>query len=216
MVRGAAPGDPPPVVLVGGSAGTDTLAVATRLARELGVLLLRSDAYWHALREVTSREQYPALHLLPEIETGEAIPTGELLDRFVEAAQLVCDALEPPLRFQAHAGPGLVVEGAWLLPSLAAKLAVTASERADVGTVFLFENDPGELERAMLREGGDTGSSERQQRLAAVSYEYGLWLHGECARLGIPAVDSRPGATIAARVRATLGLPGARPAEMRG
>lgn len=214
MVRGAAPGEPPPVVLVGGSAGTGTLAVATRLARELGVLLLRSDAYWHALREVTSREQYPALHLFPEME--ESTPLGELLDGFAEAARVVCGALEPPLRFQAHAGPGLVVEGSWLLPSLAARLAITASERADVRTVFLFENDPAELARAMLREGGDDGSSERQQRLAAVSYAYGLWLRRECSRLGIPVVDSRPGATVAVRVRAALGLPGVPRAEIRG
>lgn len=214
MVRGAAPGGPPQVVLVGGSPGTGTLGMAQRLANELGVLLLRSDAYWYALREVTSREQYPALHLFPE--TDEAAPLGELVDTFVEAATLVCGALEPPIRFQAHAGPGLVVEGSWLLPALASKLATSASERADVRAVFLFESDPAELARAMLREGGDTGSSERQQRLAAIGHAYGLWLRSECSRLGIPAVDSRPGATIAARVRAALGLPGARPAELRG
>lgn len=214
MVRSAAPGEPPPVLLVGGSAGTGTAAAAGELARDLGVMLLRSDATWLALKEVTSREQQPALHLFPGLEGAEGMTAQDLVDQFARAASVVCGALEPSLRFQAYAGPGLVVEGAWLLPAFASRLAAVGEGAAR--PAFLFESSREETGRAMIRESGMTGDGERLERLAGFSFEYGGWLKNECRRLGIPVVDARPRETVALRLREALRLDAGARAEVRG
>lgn len=214
MVRSAAPGGPPPIVLIGGGAGTGTAAVAGHMARDLGVLLLRTDDCWRALKEVVPRDQQPALHLFPGMEGAEQARIGELVEQFRKAAGAVCEALEPSIRYQAHAGPGLVVEGAWLLPAFAAALSLPGEGAAKAA--FLFEPSRAELRATMEAEAGGAANNEPRHRLADLSYEYGAWLRGECQRLGIPAVTARPLATAPRRAAEALGLPVPARTESRG
>lgn len=206
MVRGATPGAPPPIVLLGGSAGAGTAEVGERLARELDVLRLRADSYWLALKAVTSPDQYPDLHLFPGLAGTDHATAERLARRLVGAAQVVCEALEPAVRFQSHAGPGLVVEGTWLLPSLAAKLADPGVSASPVRAAFLFEPDLPEILAAMRAEAGSGTPRGEIERLAETSHAFGLWLRDEAARFGLPVVEARPGETAVQRVRDVLGL----------
>lgn len=202
MVRGPLPAEEPRIVLVGGAAGSGKTTIASALAKQLRVLFLQAGAFWLALKAVTTPAQYPELHLFPGLDEAEGLTTEQLRDCFI-AAEVVCRAIEPAIRFQSHVGPGLVLEGAWLLPSFAAKLAGPDVTGTPVRSVFLFEPDPEEVLRAMFSRSESPEVTPAHRRLAEMSWLFGCWLRDECERLGLPVVEVRPRETLLARALAS-------------
>lgn len=182
--------------------------MAEALSRRLGVSWQQADAFWLALKEVTTPEQYPDLHLFPDIEGAEGSSAGDLVHRFVAAGGVVCKALEPAVRFQAFAGPGLILEGAWLLPEFAHKLSDPATVGVPVKSVFIVEEDREAVFASMLGRGKPSEVTPRHRLLAEMSWRFGLWLPDECCRLGLPVVAARPRETLLERVVAAVELPG--------
>jgi 2-phosphoglycerate kinase len=186
----------PTVLLLGGASGVGKSQIASGLASRFGARVVAVDDFQVVLERMTSPERYPELHrwrLHPEEVL--ALDDEGMLAHTRGYAEVMADALEAVIGNHLESGPPIVLEGDFILPSLAWRSSydgVAADGR--VRAVFVLEEDEDQLARNfLLREG------ERQSRRARASWCYGEWLRQECERLGVPAIPSRPWETLLAR-----------------
>ena len=112
----------------------------------------------------------------------------------------MAEALEHVIANHLESGAPTMLEGDFILPSLAVRptygdVAVGGQVRA----VFLYEADEAQLRRNyLLRDGRE------QAGRARASWHYSEWLRQEAARLRLPAVAARPWDTVLARVVAAV------------
>ena len=154
------------------------------------------DDFQVVLERMTSPEQYPELHrwrLQPEEVL--ALDDAGMLAHTRGYAEVMADALEAVIGNHLEFGPPIVLEGDFILPSLAIQRTYDGvAVDGRVRTVFVLEEDEEQLARNFsLREGED------QSRRARASWCYSEWLRRECERLGVPAIPSRPWETSLAR-----------------
>jgi hypothetical protein len=125
---------------------------------------------------------------------------AQLLAHILDASDAMSAALELVIGNHLASRAPVVLEGDFLLPSLAVRPAydgVAAAGR--VRAVFLYEEDEQQIRRNYrAREGTD------QPQRARVSWYHSQWLRREAARLGLPAVPARPWDTVLERVIAAL------------
>lgn len=120
------------------------------------------------------------------------------------ASRALMPALEAVVLNHVQEGPPLVLEGDYLLPELAARLAlVEAFARGEVRAVFLYEPDEEQLVRNLRSR--EPGEGEQRGR-AQVSWRRGLRLREEAERHGLPALPARPWDTVLDRVLDRLKL----------
>jgi hypothetical protein len=191
------------VFLVGGGAGVGKTTVARALAARLGAGWLQLDSIWLALLEAA--EPGSARRDLFDVDGAARSGVGdtdELLRRHIAAAEALEAVLPSVLAFEASAHPHLVVDGAWVTPAGAQRLAAHLPVRA----AYLCETDPIALRRAMDARRADAHPRPWHDALSDLAWRYGRWLAQEAQRCAIPVVDARPFATQGERVRAALGL----------
>jgi 2-phosphoglycerate kinase len=165
------------------------------------------DDFHVVLERMTSPERYPELHrwrLHPEEVL--ALDDAGMLAHTRGYAEVMAEALEAVIGNHLESGPPIVLEGDFILPSLAMQGSYDGIAAAGrVRAVFVIEEDEGQLARNfMLREG------EEQPRRARASWCYSEWLREECDRLGVPAIPSRPWETTLERAITALGSATAR------
>jgi 2-phosphoglycerate kinase len=100
----------------------------------------------------------------------------------------MAQALEPVIANHLDEHAPVVLEGDFILPSLAVKTSYDGvPSDGQVRALFLYEEDETHLARNIrAREG------EEQLRRARASWYYSEWLREECGRLSIPAIPTRP------------------------
>ena len=191
----------PTVVLLGGASGVGKSQIASDVAARFGASVVAVDDFHVVLERMTSPEQYPELHrwrLHPEEVL--ALDDPGMLAHTRAYAEVMAEALEAVIGNHLESGPPIVLEGDFILPTLATQGTydgVTADGR--VRAVFMIEEDEDQLaHNFLLREG------EQQSRRARASWCYSEWLRRECERLGVPAIPSRPWATTLERALAAL------------
>jgi 2-phosphoglycerate kinase len=186
----------PTVLLLGGASGVGKSQVASGLASRFGASVVAVDDFQVVLERMTSPERYPELHrwrLHPEEVL--ALDDDGMLAHTRGYAEVIADALEAVIGNHLESGPPIVLEGDFILPSLAIRRTYDGvAPDGRVRAVFLIEEDEDQLAHNFLtREGGP------QSRRARASWCYGEWLRRECERLGVPAISSRPWETSLAR-----------------
>jgi 2-phosphoglycerate kinase len=189
------------VLVLGGASGVGKTSVSYRLANLAGAGLIEMDDFHIVLKRLTTPEQQPALHFF-DLHRAEVpgLTDEEMLRHIIDSSEAMSAALEPVIGNHLATSTPAVVEGDFLLPSLATRPAydgVPADGR--VRGVFLYEEDEQQiLANYRAREGGD------QALRAHVSRCHSEWLRREAARLGLPTVPARPWATVLERVVAAL------------
>ena len=124
------------------------------LARRFDADLTAVDDIQAALERMTSPEQYPELHrwrLHPRDVV--ALDDEGMLAHTLANAAVVCEALEPIIAEHLESSVPVVLDGDFLLPSLAAKATfddVPADGR--VQALFLYDDERRLLENFRLRE----------------------------------------------------------------
>lgn len=189
------------VLLLGGASGVGKSSVSYRLARHFGVSLVEVDDFQAALERMTTAEEQPELHYFRtrRDEWRQLDEEGRLAHALRYGAAMA-DALEPVIANHLEGGTPIVLEGDFILPSLAVRESYGDEPAAGrVRAVFLYEEDEAQIARNYLaREGRD------QAGRARASWRYSEWLRCEASRLGLAAVATRPWETVLARCMAAV------------
>ena len=190
------------VLLLGGASGVGKSSVSYRLARHFGVDCLEVDDFQAVLERMTTPAEQPELHFFAtRREEWRRLDEEGRLAHALRYGAVMAEALEVVVANHLEGGAPIVLEGDFILPSLAAQ-ETFGGEPADgrVRAVFLYEEDEAQIARNYLaREGRE------QAGRARASWRYGEWLRGEAARLGLPAVAARPWETVLERCIAAVG-----------
>lgn len=194
------------VLLLGGASGVGKTSVSYRLAHRYGVGLTEVDDFQIVLERMTTPEQYPELHFWrTHPEDARRMDEDEQLDHMLRYSKVMSQALEPVIGNHIESRAPVVLEGDFLLPSLAVRTRYGDVDAAagQVRAVFLHEPDERQIfENYRAREG------EEQPRRTRLSFRHSHWLHQEALRLGVPCVPARPWDTVLERVMAAVALPG--------
>jgi 2-phosphoglycerate kinase len=189
------------VLVFGGASGVGKTSVSYRLAHAFRVGLTEMDDFHIVLKRLTTPEQQPALHFF-RLHAAEVprMDDEQMLAHILDASEAMSAAMELVIGNHLASNAPVVLEGDFLLPSLAVRPAydsIPADGR--VRAVFLYEEDEQQILRNYrAREGTD------QPHRARVSWYHSEWLRREAARLGLPTVPARPWDTVLERVIAAL------------
>jgi 2-phosphoglycerate kinase len=189
------------VLLFGGASGVGKTSVSYRLAHAFGVGLVEVDDFHIVLKRLTTPAQQPGLHFF-RLHAAKVLRMDDeqMLAHLRDTSAAMSGALELVIGNHLASSTPLVLEGDWLLLSLAVRPACDGIPAAgQVRAVFLYEDDEQQiLCNYRAREGTD------QPHRARVSWYHSEWLRREAKRLGLPAVPSRPWDTVLERVIAAL------------
>src|SRR4051794_11113493 len=189
------------VLLFGGASGVGKTSVSYRLAQEFRVGLTEVDDFHIVLKHMTTPEQQPALHFF-RLHAAEVLRMDDeqMLAHILDTSDAMSGAMELVIGNHLASSAPVVLEGDFLLPSLAVRPAYDGvAADGQVRAVFLYEEDEQQILRNYrAREGTD------QPHRARVSWYHSEWLRREAARLGLPAVPARPWDTVLERVIAVL------------
>jgi 2-phosphoglycerate kinase len=191
------------VYLIGGASGVGKTQVSYRVALHLGVGITEIDDFQNALERMTTPEQYPDLHLFStNPDAFFRMDESQKLEHTLGYASVMAKALEPVIANRLDGGPSILLEGDFLLPSVAARPTFDGiPANGNIRAVFLYEEDEEQiLQNFLARE------REIQQIRARQSWLYSEWLRQEAARLDIPTVAARPWETVFERTLAALGV----------
>lgn len=196
------------LLLIGGSAGSGKTTVARTLADELGGGWLQLDTVWVALRAAArGTPAYSMLDVPARIGDPDA-SDEDVLAAHVAAAEAVCAVLPDVLGFELETHDVLVADGAWVLPSFAAGLALPGT---DVRSVHLQHADTEGVAAALAPRLGGRPPQERHRLGNRRIWHYGEWLGEQARAHGLPVLDPLPWETLTSRVRVALGLEPAGP-----
>jgi 2-phosphoglycerate kinase len=192
------------LLLVSGSAGSGKSTVARSLASQLGAGWLQLDTVWVALKAAAGpgTPAYDELaidqRMADENDSDEAI-----LAAHVAAAETICRVLPEVFAFELATHDVLVVDGAWLMPSFVAGLAL---DDTDVAAIYLQHSSPDAVATALAPRLAGRERQARHVRMDRRIWQYGDWLAGEARRHGFPVLDPLPFETLDARVVYALGV----------
>jgi 2-phosphoglycerate kinase len=189
------------VLVFGGASGVGKTMVSYRLAQHFAVGLTEMDDFHIVLKRLTTPEQQPALHFF-RLHTAEVLRMADeqMLAHILDTSEAMSGAMELVIGNHLASSAPVVLEGDFLLPSLAVRPAYDGVPAdGQVRAVFLYEEDEQQILRNYrAREGTD------QPHRARVSWYHSEWLRREAERLGLPAVPARPWDTVLERVIAAL------------
>jgi 2-phosphoglycerate kinase len=192
------------VLVLGGASGVGKTSVSYRLAHAFGVGLTEVDDFQVVLERMTTPKQQPALHYW-RLHAGEVLRMDDqqMLAHTLSVADVLSGAMELVIANHLATRAPVVLEGDFLLPSLAVRHAYDGTPaNGQVRAIFLYEDDEEQILRNYrAREG------EEQPRRARASWYYSEWLRREAGRLGLPAVPARPWDTVLDRTIAALRPP---------
>lgn len=189
------------VLLIGGASGVGKTHVSYRLAQHFGVGLTEVDDFQVVLERMTTPEQQPAIHFF-RTDPGAFFRLDDegKLATAIRYAEEMAEALEDVIANHLDGGAPIVLEGDFILPSLAVRPTYDGVPAAGrVRALFVCEDDEGQIGRNYLaREGAP------QPVRARASWRHNAWLRQEAERLGVPAMAARPWDTVLERALALL------------
>lgn len=189
------------VLLIGGASGVGKTSVSYRLAQHYGVGLTEVDDFQIVLERMTSPRQYPVLHYWrTHPREARRMTEAEQLNYMLRYSEVMSKALEPVIGNHIESRAPVVLEGDFILPSLAVRAQYgDLHASGQVHAVFVYEPDERQIfENHLGREG------EQQPRRARMSFLYSEWLREEAGRLGLPTVSARPWDTVLERMIAAV------------
>ncbi len=178
------------VLLIGGASGCGKSSISYRLAHHFGIGITEADDIHAALMRITTPEQQPLLHYWdthPEVFSWSA---EEIFNHCLAVCEQLSPAYEAVIANHLEADVPLVLEGDYLLPSLAAKDSFNGLPNQDrVRGLFLHEEDEEQfVQNYLLRE----PASGRQEGRARVSWLHSQWLAQEARATGAIVTPARP------------------------
>jgi len=183
------------VLLIGGASGTGKSSISYRLARHFGIGISEVDDFVEVLKRMTTPEQQPILHYWDTHAEAMEWTAEQIVDLTISVCQVMAPAIEAVIANHLEGRVPLVLEGDYLLPSL-------ATSSGAVRGVFLYEPDEAQIDANFLQREPDEGE---QTMRARVSWLLGNWFKEEAERAGVITLPARPWDTLFERILAALG-----------
>lgn len=193
------------VLLIGGASGVGKTRLAFALSDHFAVSVLQVDDLQVAFESLTTAEQQPELHFWrTNWAEFSAFSDAEFVEHFRSVARGVFHpAVEAVIAEHLESGYPLIIEGDFLLPSLAvASSFLDQPSNGRVAAIFIHEDD----EQQIAANYGEREGQPQEFR-AHASWLNAQWLRGECGRLTVPSLPSRPWDTLATRTIAAIAKP---------
>lgn len=191
------------VLLIGGASGVGKTHVSYRLAQHFGVGITEVDDFQVVLERMTTPEQQPVLHFFRKAALHR-LDDEETLAWMIRYAGVMAEPLEYVIANHLASGPPVVLEGDFLLPSLAVRPAYDGVPAAGrVRALFVYEDDEEQIGRNYLAREG-----EPQPGRARASWCHSEWLRREAGRLGVLTIAARPWDTVFERALVLLASTG--------
>jgi 2-phosphoglycerate kinase len=188
------------VLLIGGASGVGKTQVSYPLARHFGIGITAIDDFQVVLERMTTPAQYPVVHQFRTApESFFALDDEGKLGVAIAYCTVMAEALEAVIANHLDGEPPIVLEGDFLLPSLAARDAYAGIPAAGRVRAFILYEDEGQIARNYLAREG-----EPQPDRARWSWNHSEWLRREAERLGVPTLPARPWETVLARALTLL------------
>lgn len=186
------------VLLLGGASGTGKSTVSHPVAQRFGAALTEVDDFTTVLERMTTPEQLTTLHYWQTHPEAVQWPAEDILEQHLAVADALQPALEAVIARHLENWMPLVLEGDYLLPSLAAQTHfVGAPAEGRVKAVFLVEADERRLVQNFLGREPEEGEQDKRAR---VSWLYGQRLEEEARQHGVAALLTRPWDSLLERV----------------
>ena len=169
--------------------------VSYPLARHFGVGITEIDDFQVVLERMTTPAQYPVVHQFrTDPDAFFALDDEGKLGTAIAYSTVMAQALEVVIANHLDGGPPLVLEGDFLLPSVAVKEAYAGIPATGRVRGFILYEDEEQIARNYLAREG-----EPQPDRAHWSWNHSQWLRQEAARLGVPTLAARPWETAVER-----------------
>ena len=173
------------VLLLGGASGTGKTSVSYRLAHHFGIGITEVDDFQVILECMTTPAEQPVLHYWRTHPEAANQPAEEILKHTIAVGQVMVPALEAVIANHIESHAPIVLEGDFILPTVATAPSFAGLVRA----VFLYEESEEQLRQNFLQREPEEGIQEKRAR---VSWLYGQWLKQEAERVGAIALPARP------------------------
>ena len=181
------------VLLLGGAANVGKTTTARDLAARCGGSVLPADAIWYALKAATDPTSHPELHYFdPPDSEWRRFGAEYWCERHIESAKAISLAMDPVIEYYLLERWPVIVEGAWITPTDAARWS-----RQYEGLRAVFIQEPEDL-RAYLLSRGDQLTEHRGETF----WLFGNWVREQALANGLPVVNVYPRASLAERVLA--------------
>ncbi len=165
------------------------------LARHFAVGITEIDDFQVVLERMTTPEQYPVVHLFrTDPDAFFALDDEGKLGVAIAYSTVMAEALEVVIANHLDGGPPLVLEGDFLLPSVAVKETYDGIPAGGRVRAFVLYEDEEQIARNYLAREG-----EPQPDRARWSWNHSEWLRQEAERLGVPTLAARPWETVIER-----------------
>ncbi|MDQ3704949.1 MAG: hypothetical protein M3437_06970 [Chloroflexota bacterium] len=189
------------VLLIGGASGVGKTSVSYRIAHHYGVGITEIDDFQVILERLTTPEQEPVVHLWrTQPDAWHRMDEEGKLEHSVSYAEVMARVLEPVIANHLESGNPIVLEGDFLLPTLAVKQSYDGiAAEGRVRALSLYEEDEHQISRNYAAREG-----EAQPERARASWRYSEWLRKEAERVGVPAISARPWDTVLERAIAAV------------
>lgn len=191
------------VLLIGGASGVGKTSISYRLAQHFGVGITEVDDFMEIMKVMTTPEQQPVLHYWDTHPEAAQLPPKDIVKLTVAVGEVMQPALEAVIVNHLLSFTPVVLDGDFILPSLAAKTHFGDIPNAgQVRAIFLHEPDEDQIRiNYRLREPqyGD------QTFRAHVSWMYGEWIRLASEQLGVTVIPARPWGNLFERILVALG-----------
>jgi 2-phosphoglycerate kinase len=189
------------VLLIGGASGVGKTQISYRLARHFGVGITEIDDFQVILERLTTPEQQPVLHFFrTDPEAFFRLDEEGRLAHAIRYAEALAEPLELVIANHLDGGSPIVLEGDFLLPSLAVREAYDGVPAAGrVRALVVYEDDEEQIGRNYAAREG-----EPQSIRARASWRHSEWLRREAEQLGLPTIAARPWESIFERALTLL------------
>jgi 2-phosphoglycerate kinase len=190
------------VLLIGGASGTGKTSVSYRLAHHFAIGITEVDDFQVMLERMTTREQQPALHFWRTHPDPGQLSAEQIVEQGFDVRRVMSTALDAVIANHLEASTPVVLEGDFILPTLAAQTGFSGiPHQSRVRAVFLYEPDEARILQNFSEREPAAGPQTKRSR---VSWLYGRWLQQECERLGLAALPARPWDTLFERILAAI------------
>ena len=180
------------ILLIGGASASGKTMLCRQLSQLYGIDLVRADDFQVLLEALTTPESHPTIHYWKTHPNWREDGVDTAVSRLIDVGHMLIPGLAAVIDDHLEENIPMILEGDFLLPELAASFT---NKNPRVKAIFIHEPSREQiLQNYLARE------ASIQEFRTDVSHSYGNWLAEECAKLGIPIIESRPWNTLLERV----------------
>jgi 2-phosphoglycerate kinase len=151
---------------------------------------------------MTTPEQQPVLHYWHTLHEAAKLPAEQIVEQQIAVGQVMTPALAAVIVNHLETRTPVVLEGDFILPTLAAQSTFAGMKRNNaVRGVFLYEGDEAQLVANFFQREPESGP---QHKRARVSWLYGQWFKQQAEQNEIAVIEARPWDTVFERIVAAL------------